>query len=90
MGEPALLLLDDTLSAVDARTEQKITQNLETVLAGKTAIIVSHRLSALKNCDLILYLDKGKVVEQGAHEELCALGGLYAAAWAEQEVQHGT
>ncbi len=89
VGEPALLLLDDTLSAVDARTEQKITQNLETVLAGKTAIIVSHRLSALKNCDLILYLDKGRVVEQGAHEELCALGGLYAAAWAEQEAQHG-
>lgn len=89
VGEPALLLLDDTLSAVDARTEQKITQNLETVLAGKTAIIVSHRLSALKNCDLILYLDKGKVVEQGAHAELCARGGLYAAAWAEQEAQHG-
>lgn len=82
--DPQLLLLDDTLSAVDNLTEKKITANLQRVLKGRTSIIVSHRLSALKDCDLIIYMENGRIIEQGTHDALCALNGRYAAAYAEQ------
>jgi len=82
--DPQLLLLDDTLSAVDNLTEKKITANLQSVLKGRTSIIVSHRLSALKDCDLIIYMENGRIIEQGTHNALCALNGRYAAAYAEQ------
>ncbi len=83
--DPKLLILDDTLSAVDNITEHTIISNLTGELSGRTAIIISHRLSALRAADLILYMDDGAVAEMGTHEELLALGGRYAETWAMQQ-----
>ena len=82
---PAILLLDDTLSAVDTRTEARILENLHGELAGRTAIIISHRLSALAEADEILFMENGRVAERGTHEQLLALGGRYAEMWNQQK-----
>jgi ATP-binding cassette subfamily B protein len=74
-----VLILDDALSAVDTHTETEILENLKRVLAHRTSLIVSHRVSAVMNADLILVLDDGKIVERGRHAELIAEGGLYAS-----------
>ena len=77
-------MLDDALSAVDAQTEAKILRALRGALAGRTSIIVSHRLAAVRDADWILVLDDGRIVEQGTHAELIARGrpvlGAAAAA----------
>ncbi len=75
---PSVLILDDALSAVDTQTEAKILEDLRTVLAGRTAFIISHRVSAVMNADQILVLDEGRVVEKGTHSDLLASGGTYA------------
>ena len=80
--EPELLILDDALSAVDARTERIIIENIQTLRAGKTNIITSHRLSAVEHADWIIVLDQGRIVEEGRAADLMALGGWYAEqAW---------
>ena len=85
--DPAILILDDPLSAVDARTEEAILANLAGFCGNRTVIIVSHRLSALRGCDLIVLLDRGSIAEQGTHDELMARGGRYAAIWREQQLR---
>jgi ATP-binding cassette subfamily B protein len=77
INKPQLLFFDDCLSAVDTETEEQILNNLKQEMANKTAIIVSHRISSLKNADLILYLKSGEIIEMGTHEELIALKGSY-------------
>jgi ATP-binding cassette subfamily B multidrug efflux pump len=84
---PAILILDDPLSAVDTRTEEAILANLAGYYGDRTVLIVSHRLSALRDCDLIVLLDRGKIVEQGNHGELLAIDGRYAAIWLEQQLR---
>lgn len=74
---PPIFVLDDALSAVDAHTEARILSGLRSALAGRTSIIVSHRLAAVRDADLILVLDQGRIVERGVHSELLAAGGRY-------------
>lgn len=82
--QPNVLILDDSLSAVDASTEKQIQQNLDIVLQGKTAMIITHRIFSLIHFDNILVLDGGKIVEQGTHDELLHRNGLYADIYAKQ------
>jgi ATP-binding cassette subfamily B multidrug efflux pump len=78
INKPQLLLFDDCLSAVDSETEELILGNLKQEMNGKTSVIVSHRISSIKNADLILYLKDGEIIERGTHEELLALGKNYS------------
>ncbi len=82
-----LLLLDDALSAVDTQTETDILQHLRSARAGRTALIVSHRLSAVMDADHILVLKHGQVVEQGDHAALLQRDGWYAAQWRYQQLE---
>ena len=76
--DPTVLILDDALSAVDTHTEARILDDLKGVMKGRTSFIISHRVSAVMDADLILVLDEGRIVERGRHADLVALGGTYA------------
>ena len=79
------MILDDTTSAVDNETEYKIRQSIKSQSKGHTSFIISHRVSSFENCDLILVLQDGQLVECGNHEELLANGGYYSMVWNEQK-----
>ncbi|HKQ03708.1 MAG TPA: ABC transporter ATP-binding protein [Blastocatellia bacterium] len=81
---PKILILDDALSAVDTYTEEKILAHLRRIMRGRTSLIVSHRVSTVKDADLIVVLDDGRIRERGTHDELIALSGLYAELYAKQ------
>jgi ATP-binding cassette subfamily B multidrug efflux pump len=85
LADRPVLVLDDALSSVDAETERTILDGLRKVAKGRTTVIVSHRLSAVAWCDIILALDAGRVSERGTHEELLEAGGWYADMWALQQ-----
>ena len=81
---PRLLVLDDSLSSVDAETEQLILGHLRAVMHGRTAVLISHRVAAMKDADQILVIDQGRIVERGSHDELLAAGGLYGELYRTQ------
>jgi ATP-binding cassette subfamily B multidrug efflux pump len=84
---PRLVLLDDALSAVDTHTEAEILRGLRGTLAGRTAVIASHRISAVRDASWIIVLDEGRVVEQGTHDVLIAAGGRYTSLLRRQQLE---
>ncbi len=84
---PKLLVLDDPLSAVDAKTERGILDAVDEQRAERGVILITHRVAAARHCDRIIVLDQGRVVESGTHDELCRLGGIYATFAEEQRIE---
>lgn len=84
--QPKLLIFDDCLSAVDTETEEEILNNLKRIMNGKTSIIISHRVSSVKNADFIIVLDQGKIVEKGTHQGLLEHKGTYAELFRLQQL----
>ncbi|MEO2601420.1 ABC transporter ATP-binding protein [Clostridium butyricum] len=82
--DPSILILDDTTSALDVETEAAIQRNLKSIYKGKTTFIIAHRISSIKNSDLILVLDNGEIIESGTHEELINAHGHYYDVYKEQ------
>ncbi|MEA2196095.1 MAG: ATP-binding cassette, subfamily bacterial HlyB/CyaB [Solirubrobacteraceae bacterium] len=81
---PPVLIFDEATSALDTESERTVKRNLDRMLAGRTAFIVAHRLSTIRDADLILVLERGRLVEKGTHEELIARGGLYSYLTSQQ------
>ena len=84
LKSPEILLLDDCLSAVDTETEEQILNNLSRITKDKTTIIVSHRVSSIKNANYIIVLDQGQIIEEGTHTQLINIGGYYADLYLKQ------
>ncbi|HEY9870196.1 MAG TPA: ATP-binding cassette domain-containing protein, partial [Candidatus Obscuribacterales bacterium] len=81
---PRILIFDEATSALDYESERIIHENLSRIKAGRTMIIIAHRLSTVRACDWIIALDKGKIVEAGTHEELIRKNGYYAYLYSQQ------
>ncbi|MFU8860684.1 MAG: ABC transporter ATP-binding protein [Cyclonatronaceae bacterium] len=84
---PAILILDDSLSAVDTKTEDKINDYLREEAKGRTTLLVSHRISSIKNADHIYVLDEGRIIEEGTHQDLLKRGGYYASMYKKQLIE---
>lgn len=88
ISNPEILILDDALSAVDARTEAQIIENIRQERAGKTTLISTHRLSAVQHADMIVVLDNGNIIERGTHQELLDMNGWYREQYERQQVEN--
>lgn len=77
MVNPKLLLLDEATSALDSESEHLVQEAIDRAMKGRTVCVIAHRLSTVKDADKVVVLDQGKLVEQGTHQELCELDGIY-------------
>jgi len=84
LADPAVLILDEATSSVDTRTEVQIQKAMSRLMKGRTSFVIAHRLSTIRNADLILVMNKGKIIEKGKHEELLEKGGFYAELYYSQ------
>ena len=86
--DPPVLILDDAFSSVDAETEEEILRELRQFMRGRTTLLISHRISSVRNADQIIYLRGGEAIERGTHEELLARRGAYYELYRYQTVIH--
>ncbi len=84
LKDAPILLLDEATSALDSEVEAAIQQSLDTLMEGKTVIAIAHRLSTIAAMDRLIVMDKGRIMEEGSHQQLLQLGGIYAKLWAHQ------
>ena len=87
LRRPPILILDDALASVDTYTEERILGSLRGYIQSSTTILISHRVSTVRNADQIAVLDHGKIVELGRHDELLALDGYYASLYSKQQLE---
>jgi len=85
--KPKILILDDPFSSIDTKTEEIILNNLNTIIKNQTTIIISHRISTIKNCDQIIVLENGEITQKGTHLELLKQGGTYKSIFDKQLLQ---
>ena len=84
LADPAILILDEATSSVDTRTEVLIQRAMARLMKGRTTFVIAHRLSTIRDADTILVMERGRIVEQGTHDELLARGGAYADLYQSQ------
>ena len=90
LADPRILILDEATASVDTMTEAKIQEAMEGVTAGRTSLMIAHRLSTVRNCDIILVVKDGKIVEQGDHRELLKKKGYYHELYTRQYEDEAT
>ena len=90
VANPQILIMDEATSSVDTETEQQIQKGMASLLKGRMGFIIAHRLSTIRQADRILFIDEGRVVEQGTHRELMVEGGRYRALYELQQLQEST
>jgi ATP-binding cassette subfamily B protein len=81
LKDPQILILDEATSALDSESERRVHASLTRLRAGRTTLVIAHRLSTVRDADLIVVVDRGRIVERGTHDDLLHLGGLYARLW---------
>lgn len=87
LKDPSIVILDEATANIDSQTEYLIQKNIDEVFSGKTCLFIAHRLSTIQNCDKIVYLEKGKILEEGSHDELMELNGKYATLYKNQFIR---
>ena len=90
LSDPRILVLDEATASVDTIIEQKIQNAIDTIIEGRTSIVIAHRISTVKNADIILVVKDGKIVERGKHEELMAMKGYYHNLYTRQYEDEAT
>lgn len=88
LADPQIFVLDEATSSVDSMTEARIQKSLETLLKGRTSFVIAHRLSTIRNADLVLVLDRGRIVERGTHNDLLSRGQVYANLYRQFVASH--
>ena len=81
LADPKILILDEATSSIDTKTEELLQEGLQQLLKGRTSFIIAHRLSTIKNSDKIFYIDGGRIVEEGSHDQLMAKHALYQSQY---------
>ena len=84
LKDPRVLVLDEATSSLDSESEALVQEALERLMEGRTTFVIAHRLSTVRDADRILVLDEGKIVEEGTHDQLLGMGGLYADLYSRQ------